>query len=130
MGERGILELLARYPRRYQPLEALECLGGAGGLSGARLWRYRSGEGPLALRGWPPGGPSRTHLERVHRWLLLAGDLGFVPAPIVDRSGGTLQEFAGRFWELAPWMPGAAEVARRPAPARVRAAFAALAAFH
>jgi Ser/Thr protein kinase RdoA (MazF antagonist) len=130
MGERGILDLLARYPLRVQPLDEPEDLGGAGGLSGARLWRYRSGQGTLALRGWPPGGPTRAHLEQVHHWLLQASDLGFVPTPTVDRSGGTLQEYEGRFWEVGPWMPGAVEVARPPAPARVRAAFAALAAFH
>jgi homoserine kinase type II len=130
MGERGILDLLARYPLRVQPLDEPESLGGAGGLSGARLWRYRSGQGMLVLRGWPPDGPTRAHLEQVHHWLLQADGLGFVPTPIVDRSGGTLQEYEGRFWELTPWMTGSAEVARPPAPARVRAALAALAAFH
>ena len=130
MSDRGIGDLLARYPRRVQPLDEPEALGGAGGLSGARLWRYRSEQGPLVLRAWPPHGPGRAHLEQVHRWLLLAGDLGFIPAPIADRSGRTLQEHDGRFWELTPWMPGAAEAARPPAPDRVRSAFAALAAFH
>jgi homoserine kinase type II len=130
MPARVIERLLSRYPPDVQPLDEPECLGGAGGLSGARLWRYRSGQGMLVLRGWPPDGPTRAYLEQVHRWLLLASDLGFVPTPIVDRSGGTLQEDEGRFWELAPWMPGTAEAARPPAPARVRAAFAALAAFH
>ncbi len=130
LADRAIAELLARYPRHVQPLDETECLGGAGGLSGARLWRYRSGQGALVFRGWPPEGPDRTHLERVHRWLATAGDLGFIPAPIADRSGRTLVEHEGRFWELAPWMPGAAEAARPPAPTRVRSAFAALAAFH
>ena len=82
------------------------------------------------LRGWPPHGPGRTHLERVHHWLSLAGDLGFIPSPIADRSGRALQEHEGRLWELTPWMPGAAEAARPPDPARVRSAFAAMAAFH
>ncbi len=128
--ERGINDLLARYPRRVQPLDEPESLGGAGGLSGARLWRYRSERGPLVLRGWPPDGPGRAHLEQVHRWLLLADDLGFIPAPIADRAGDTLQEHEGGLWELAPWMPGAADAVRPPASARVRSAFAALAAFH
>jgi homoserine kinase type II len=113
-----------------QPLGELESLGGAGGLSGARLWRYRSERGLLVWRGWPPDGPGRARLEQVHRWLRLADDLGFVPTPIADRAGRTLQEHQGRFWELAPWMPGTAEVARPPARDRVRSAFAALAAFH
>jgi Ser/Thr protein kinase RdoA (MazF antagonist) len=129
-SERGLEDMLARYPRRAQPLGGLDSLGGAGGLSGSRLWRYRSERGLLVLRGWPPDGPGRAHLERVHRWLGLADDLGFIPAPIADRAGETLQDYEGRFWELAPWMPGAAEVARPPASARVRSAFAALAAFH
>ena len=45
-------------------------------------------------------------------------------------SGETFHERAGRLWELAPWMPGAPESASPPPAARVRAAFAALAAFH
>jgi Ser/Thr protein kinase RdoA (MazF antagonist) len=129
-SERGLEDLLARYPRRAQPLGELESLGGAGGLSGSRLWRYRSERGWLVLRGWPADGPSRAHLEQVHRWLLLGDDLGFIPTPIADRAGDTLQEHEGGFWELAPWMPGAAEAGRPPASARVRSAFAALAAFH
>ena len=126
----AIREILARYPLVVQPTDRPESLGGAGGLSGARLWRYRSGRGVLGLRLWPPHGPGRAHIEQVHRWLLATGDLGFVPVPIADRSGRTLQEHEGGLWELAPWMPGAAEDARPPAPTRVRSAFAALAAFH
>jgi homoserine kinase type II len=84
----------------------------------------------LVWRCWPPDGPGRAHLEQVHRWLRQADDLGFIPAPIADRAGQTLQEHQGRFWELAPWMPGAAAEARPPARDRVRSAFTALAAFH
>ena len=126
----AIREVLARYPPVAQPADRPKSLGGAGGLSGARLWRYRSGLGVLVLRLWPPHGPGRAHLEQVHRWLLATGDLGFVPVPIADRSGRTLQEYGGGLWELAPWMPGTSEDARPPAPTRVRSAFAALAAFH
>ena len=32
-----------------------EPLGGAGGFSGARLWRVTTGQGVFALRAWPPG---------------------------------------------------------------------------
>jgi Ser/Thr protein kinase RdoA (MazF antagonist) len=130
LTDRAIKDLLARYPGLVQPMDEPEPLGGAGGLSGARLWRYRSERGVLVLRGWPPHGPDRTHLGEVHRWLSLADDLGFIPSPIPDRTGRTLQEHEGRLWELAPWMPGAAESARPPDPARVRSAFAAMAAFH
>jgi homoserine kinase type II len=126
----GFEELLARYPRAVQPLDPLQALGGAGGLSGGRLWRYRSEAGLLVLRAWPPDGPGRAQLERVHHWLSRALDLGFLPAPIADRAGRTLQEHAGRFWELAPWLPGAAEPSGPPPSSRLRAAFAAMAAFH
>lgn len=126
----GIAELLSRYPGPFQPLDEPEYLGWAGGLSGARFWRYRAECGRLVLRRWPPHGPGRAHLEQVHRWLLQAADLGFVPVPIPDCAGRTLEESQGGFWDLAPWMPGAAEAARPPAPARVRSAFAAMAALH
>ncbi len=122
-SERGFKDLLARYPRGVQPLGDLESLGGAGGLSGSRLWRYRSERGLLVLRGWPPDGPGRAHLEQVHHWLRLVDELGFIPTPIADRAGGSLQEHEGRFWELVPWMPGAAEGRghpRRTRPVGVR----------
>ena len=122
--------LLDRYPPACRPVDEPESLGGAGGYSGSRLWRYRSGQGPMVLRLWPPHGPGRAHLERVHGWLIATVDLGFIPAPIADRSGRTLQEAAGGLWELAPWMPGEPDNARPPSPGRVRAAMAAMAAFH
>ncbi len=74
--------------------------------------------------------PFARHLERVHGWLAMAGDLGFIPVPIADLSGATLQEHDGLLWELEPWMPGAAEAARPPAMDRVRSAFAAMGALH
>ena len=126
----GFDELLARYPRSVQPLDQPEALGGAGGLSGGRLWRYRSEAGLLVLRAWPPHGPGRAHLERIHHWLSMTVELGFIPAPIPDRAGRTLQEHAGRYWELAPWLPGTADRSHPPASARLRTAFAAMAAFH
>jgi homoserine kinase type II len=130
LGHSELDELLARYPRSVQPLDTPAFLGGAGGLSGARLWRYRSGAGPLVARCWPAHGPGKAHIERVHSWLSLSGALGFVPAPIADLAGQTLQELRGRIWEVTPWMAGAPEHSSPPAQARLRSAFAALAAFH
>ena len=43
-------ELLKRYPDDLQPQSELESLGGAGGYSGARLWRYRCARGLVVLR--------------------------------------------------------------------------------
>ena len=122
-------ELLARYPSHAQPLSPLESLGGAGGMSGARLWRLRAELGALVLRAWPLHGPGRNHLEQVHHWLALAAKLDFVPSPIPDRAGCTLQEWRGGLWELTPWMDGSAEP-RPPVVSRLRQAFSGLAAFH
>jgi Ser/Thr protein kinase RdoA (MazF antagonist) len=105
-------------------------LGGAGGLSGARLWRFPSQVGPLVLRAWPVPGPERGQLEWLHHWLGLAAELTFVPVPIRDRVGQTLQEHDGHFWEVSPWMPGAPDLSEPPPAQRIEAAFTALAAFH
>jgi Ser/Thr protein kinase RdoA (MazF antagonist) len=123
-------EIWSRYPSRARPLSSPEPLGGAGGLSGARLWRYPSAQGSLVLRVWPTDGPGREHIERVHRWLFMANDLGFIPVPIRDREGRSIQDHDGRLWEVAPWLNGVADLTQTPAPARLRHAFAGLAAFH
>jgi Ser/Thr protein kinase RdoA (MazF antagonist) len=130
VSPRGVDDILARYPRRFQPLAEPEFLGGAGGLSGSSFWRFRAGDGLLVLRVWPSDGPIRSHLEQVHRWLALAVGLEFIPMPIPDRGGRTLQEHDGRFWELAHWLAGETDRSRPPAPGRLRSAFAALAALH
>ncbi len=130
MSDRGIEEILRRYPRPCQPLSQIEFLGGAGGYSGARLWRYPSQNGLMLLRAWPPHGPDRRHLEQVHRWLKRAAGLGFIPTPIADSSGQTLQQDEGTFYEVAPWLSGEPDRSRPPALARLRSAFACLATFH
>jgi len=130
VSDRALHEILARYPSRVQPRSPLESLGGAGGQSGARLWRYRSEHGLLVLRAWPPEGPGRKHLDRVHGWLFKLAGLGFIPVPIRDRAGRSLQDYQGRLWEITPWLAGTADAGRPPGPGRLRAAFAALAAVH
>ena len=115
---------------RFQPLSPLESLGGGGGLSGARLWRFRAAHGGLLLRAWPPHGPGREHIEQVHHWLSLTAELGFVPVPIRDRAGQSLQEWQGLLWEITPWLVGAADPSRPPALEHLRLAFTGLAAFH
>jgi homoserine kinase type II len=129
MNIRAIEELLARYHAHVQPRTPLESLGGAGGLSGTRLWRFRAEVGLLVLREWPLNGPGHRQFEDVHRWLGLTADLDFIPVPIPDRAGRTLQSWRGGLWEIAPWMSGAAEPPP-PSLARMREAFSGLAAFH
>jgi len=123
-------EILARYPSWVQPRSPFESLGGAGGQSGARLWRYGSEHGLLVLRAWPADGPGRKHLEQVHDWLFKLAELGFIPVPIRDRAGRSLQDYEGRLWEIAPWLAGTAAVPNPPGSGRLRASFAGLAALH
>jgi Ser/Thr protein kinase RdoA (MazF antagonist) len=118
------------YPKACRPTSILEPLGNAGGFSGARLWRFVSLRGTLVLRSWPSNGPDRSHLEQIHAWLIEAGDLGFLPLPIATLDGRTLVIDDGRFWELTPWLPGSADLARPPTSEHLRAMFAGLAAFH
>ena len=121
--------VLNRYPASSQPTSSPRPLGNAGGLSGARLWRFDSVRGPLAARCWPTDGPDFARLEQIHACLAGTGDLGFVPVPIPALDGRTIVPDDGRLWEVAPWMPGVADLDRPPAPARLRAGFAGLAAF-
>ena len=123
-------ELLARYPLELQPVSELEFLGGAGGFSGSRLWRFRARCGTLVLRAWPPDGPTQAHLEKIHRWLRLTALTGLTPVPLAGRDNRSLQEFGGTLWELAPWLPGAADARRPPEPSHVQSAFRGLAALH
>ena len=123
-------EVLKRYPVWMQPLSVLESLGGGGGLSGTRLWRFRAEEGELVLRAWPTHGPGRPHLEQVHRWLFRAADLGFVPVPFRDRAGQSLQDWHGSLWEITPWLDGVADSCCPPDLEHLRLAFRGLANFH
>jgi Ser/Thr protein kinase RdoA (MazF antagonist) len=121
--------LFDRYPSAARPISPLEPLGNAGGLSGARLYRYRSGLGPLVARLWPVEGADLGRLAKIHGWLRKAGDLGFVPVPISTLDGASVVDLDGRAWEVDPWMPGAADLSRPPRPARLRAAFGGLGTF-
>ncbi len=123
-------ELFGEYPPHIRPLARPEPLGGAGGHSGSRLWRYRSAAGQFVLRAWPPAGPGRAHLEQVHHWLSLTADMGFTPVPVRDISGQSLRECDGRLWEVAPWLNGAPDCGHAPTKEHLQAACAALAALH
>lgn len=125
-----IREVLKHYPEITQPWHEPQDLGNAGGLSGARFWKYRSALGELVLKRWPSPGPTRSTLRRNHDWLRQASPLPFVPLPILADNGETFLEILGHLWELQPWMPGTAPTADPSDPAQVGLAFEALAAFH
>jgi Ser/Thr protein kinase RdoA (MazF antagonist) len=130
LSKKSLDELLDRYPVWIQPLSALESLGGGGGQSGARLWRFCAEQGQLVLRAWPTHGPGRAHLEQVHRRLFATADLGFVPVPCRDRAGRSLQDWHGSLWEVTPWLAGIADLSCPPELEHLRLAFTGLATFH
>ena len=122
--------ILKRYGGDLQPIGAVQALGGFGGLSGSRLWRYASASGERLLRAWPKAGQGRGRIETIHGWLREVVDLPFVPQPFTARDDRTVQEFEGTIWEVTPWLPGSADPSRPPRVERVRAAFQALGEFH
>src|SRR4051794_15407009 len=123
MTARDLNSVLTRYSAAERPLGPPRPLGNAGGKSGAWLWRYAAGQGMRVLRAWPPDGPGRDSLRRVHEWLELTRELGFVAVPVADARGETLQKHLGRVWEVSPWMPGEAPSERPPERGQVRAGF-------
>jgi Ser/Thr protein kinase RdoA (MazF antagonist) len=126
----ALTRLLSLYPAHARPILLPASLGNAGGGSGARLWRFESGIGPLVARAWPPDGPGRVSLTQIHSWLASVADLDFVPVPLATRDGRTLVEIDDRLWEVTPWCRGSSDPRRPPSVGRLRAAFAGLAAFH
>jgi len=130
LGSTDVSTVLSTYPALLEPLEPPVSLGNAGGFSGVKLWKYESGAGPLVVRAWPEERTDRTHLLRIHGWLNQAKDLGFVPVPLRDRLGSTLQEHRNRYWEITPWMPGSAKVGPSLSRECLVAGFRAIASFH
>lgn len=125
------LRVLESYSADYRPGQ-VELVGGAGGFSGARLWRLETAHGRLCLRRWPREHPTRERLEFIHQVLWHVDRAGFhrIPVPLKTRAGGGCVEQAGHLWELTPWLPGQADYRLAPSPARLRAALVALAEFH
>jgi len=117
------------YPREVRPISTIEAMGNAGGLSGARLFRFASVRGLLVARQWPADGLSMDRLQWNHDRLGEAADLEFVCRPLPTLDGRTLVRWEGRLWEVSPWMSGEADLARPPTLTRVRTGFAGLAAF-
>lgn len=109
----------------------LHPLGNAGGFSGARLWRVETQAGWLCLRAWPERGHSPATLVPVHNLMQQAArSLPFVPRLATTHSGITWVAAAGRWWELATWLPGKADYREHPTRARLAAAVEALAKLH
>lgn len=126
----GFADLFTRYHAEVRPLGEVEDLQGAGGLSGAVLYRYLSSRGRMVLRRWPGDQSDRARIERIHQWLSRTAELEFIPVPIRDLSGTRLQLWDGGLWELAPWLEGSAHRTSPPEEGFLIAAVTGLARFH
>jgi Ser/Thr protein kinase RdoA (MazF antagonist) len=123
--------VLAAYGADCRPLR-IEPLSSAGGFSGAKFWRIHAPRGVLCLRRWPREHPDRQELEFMQAVLWHVHQEGFrlAPLPLETRTHAGYVCEAGQLWELAPWMPGAADYHHAPSARRLRAAAEALARFH
>ncbi len=107
-------------------------LPAAGGFSGAVLYRIECPRGVFCLKRHPPGLLRADRLAWIHAVLehAAAQGLAWLARPVLTQEGVPFVEHEEAFWELVPWMPGAADFHRRPSRARVEAALRALARFH
>ena len=132
-------EILLRFGVRPEQ-SSVEFRGNNGGYSGARLWQVSSGDSQLfCLRRWPVG-ETYQRILFVHRILFFAAQQGFPPSllPLPKRGengpgkeGGSIQsDGRGFFYELCPWLGGAADFDSRPSIQRVQAAAETLARLH
>lgn len=121
-------DVLTRF--RDVPLGSLVSLGNHGGFSGAQLWRLDTPAGSFALKAWPPGWFTPANLAWIHTLLDQARLLPWIPRMQFAEGGETFVAAHDRLWELASWMPGAADFARDPSPARLHAAMVAVARLH
>jgi len=123
--------VLSAYPDDCRPRQ-VDFLGAAGGFSGARFWRLITPRGTLCLRRWPQEHPSPQRLEFIQAVLWHVSQEGFrrLPLPLETRSHAGYVRHAGHFWELTPWMPGAADYLAAPSTGKLEAAMTALAQFH
>ena len=125
-----IREVLRLYD--LPPLVDCDPLEGAGGFSGARLWKLRTTLGDtLCLRRWPSGS-NVARIEWIHEVLRHAASSGcrFLAVPRTARNGRSVVQRAGHCWELAPWLAGEANYLQRPTDLRLENAMKALASFH
>lgn len=110
---------------------ALAPLEGAGGFSGAKLWKVACGERLLCLRRWPANYPDETRLRFIHAVMEFAGmQVDFVPRLQRTPGGDTAISDGEHLWELTTWLPGVADFHARPAQQRLTAAMHALARLH
>ncbi len=119
-----------RYPAIFHPNQPPVTLGNAGGLSGSSLWRVETPAGPLMLRAWPLSVLDFARVDQIHGWLDQARRFPWLAVPISDQHGSTWHKSGGRCWEIAPFLPGVADLGRPPSSVHLAAMFEALALVH
>ncbi|MCH7988356.1 MAG: phosphotransferase [Planctomycetes bacterium] len=123
--------VLSCYSGRYHPLRMVP-LGTTGGFSGAVIVRVETELGDYCLRGWPVKSLPRNRILGLHRFLSSVFQQGVTQAavPVSAESGSTLVVVQDRFWQLEPWMPGAADFHDNPSDVRLAETMACLARWH
>ncbi|HEX6961450.1 MAG TPA: phosphotransferase [Lacipirellula sp.] len=108
----------------------LRAVAAGRGFSGARLWQVEHAGRLVAMRQWPLG-VQAERLASIHKFQRkLATNNLPVPAPLETSEGATYVKAGRHFWELAPWMLGAADYWSDPRPAKLDAALRMLARIH
>lgn len=125
--------ILAHY--QFPSLGRIEYLGGAGGFSGAQLWKVhpqdQSGK-DFCLRRWPLNHPDLDRLQWINLVLVHVASNG-CPEIAVPREASSGQRYVaqeGFLWEVSPWMPGTADFAADPNDERLSSIANCLARFH
>jgi len=124
------MEILRHFPS--VDAHDVECLGNAGGFSGACLWKIGTPAGRLCLRKWPQAHPTEDVLRHIHGLLLHAASNGMseLPIPLLNERGDSIVRQRGTLFELSPWMPGQANYHTSPSAQRLSSAMTTLARFH
>lgn len=116
-------DVLARYS---QPIRNLDWapLESSGGLSGAAIWRGDRDSRPLfCAKGYTPGiDPLGIATRQTWCEAAVRAGLAFVPRIVPNSRGETITSQNGLGWEIATWMPGEADFAERPSPAKLLSA--------
>lgn len=125
------LDVLCNYHDDFVAL-GTQCLGNAGGYSGATFWKVFGRKGTFCLRRWASNYPTLERLQFIHavQWHVRAEGFTKFPMPIETLEGETSVWDDGSFWQLEPWMEGSADFRRHPGTDRLVSAMTALAEFH
>jgi homoserine kinase type II len=128
---RELEAIVRQYPAEIQH-GRVEPLGGAGGMSGAQFWRVRAPAGEFVVRRWPIEHPTEERLRFIHDVVFHAAERGatFLAVPMKTTRGESYLVRDGHLWEVARWLPGAADYEKSPSDARLQSAMRALATFH